>query len=106
LSDVLAHLTEFVGNQEKAQDPLALLYPALLAVVSLLMSPVDGLRGAGYREGVHVSRGAERLPDLGPTALSALCRAYVYVVIVLLSTWLEPLGWRCRTTVAGSFAKF
>ena len=110
LSDVLAHLTEFVGNQEKARRKiqLALLYPALLAVVSLLMIALLMVYVVPDIVKVFVSRGAE-LPFLTRAliALSGFVQSFgVYVVIgaVLLG-----VGWNRWLAVPDNsrrFAKF
>jgi general secretion pathway protein F len=110
LSDVLAHLTEFVGNQEKARRKiqLALLYPALLAVVSLLMIALLMVYVVPDIVKVFVSRGAE-LPFLTRAliALSGFVQSFgVYVVIGAV---LIGIGWNRWLAVPDNsrrFAKF
>lgn len=87
LSDVLAHLTEFVGNREKANRKvqLALLYPALLAGVSGLMITLLMIYVVPDIVKVFVSRGAE-LPFLTRAliALSAFIQSFGLYVLILI----------------------
>jgi hypothetical protein len=69
LATVLAHLTEFVGNQEKARRKvqLALLYPAVAGrSVAADDHPDDGLCGARHRSRVRFARCRTALPDARP----------------------------------------
>ncbi|WNO54793.1 type II secretion system F family protein [Stakelama saccharophila] len=97
LSDVLNHLANFVetrqGNSQKLQ--LALLYPALLAVVSLGMIVLLMVYVVPDIVKVFVSRGAD-LPFLTRAliALSAFIRDYgLYAALALLAAFLVFGRW-------------
>ncbi len=110
LADVLAHLTEFVGNQEKARRKiqLALLYPALLAVVSLLMIALLMVYVVPDIVKVFVSRGAE-LPFLTRAliALSAFVQTFgVYVLIALAVIGVAWNRWLAIPANSRRFAQF
>jgi general secretion pathway protein F len=110
LSTVLAHLTEFVGNQEKARRKvqLALLYPALLALVSLLMITMMMIYVVPDIVKVFVSRGAE-LPFLTRAliALSAFVQAFgVYVVLALAIAGIAWNRWLVIPENSRRFAGF
>lgn len=110
LATVLAHLTEFVGNQEKARRKvqLALLYPALLAVVSLLMITLMMVYVVPDIVKVFVSRGAE-LPFLTRAliALSAFVQAFgIYVLIAIAVAAIAWNRWLAVPTNSRRFAEF
>ncbi|MBX9707917.1 MAG: type II secretion system F family protein, partial [Caulobacteraceae bacterium] len=110
LSTVLAHLTEFVGNQEKARRKvqLALLYPALLAGVSLLMITLMMVYVVPDIVRVFVSRGDE-LPFLTRAliALSAFVHGFgVYVLIALAVTGVAWNRWLAVPANSRRFAEF
>jgi len=110
LADVLAHLTEFVGSQEKARRKvqLALLYPALLAVVSLLMISLLMVYVVPDIVKVFVSRGAE-LPFLTRAliALSAFVQTFgVYVLIALVVIGVAWNRWLAIPANSRRFAQF
>lgn len=110
LSTVLAHLTEFVGNQEKARRKvqLALLYPALLAGVSLLMITLMMVYVVPDIVRVFVSRGAE-LPFLTRAliALSAFVQGFgIHVLIALVVAGLAWNRWLTVPENSRRFAEF
>ena len=110
LATVLAHLTEFVGNQEKARRKvqLALLYPALLAVVSLLMITLMMVYVVPDIVKVFVSRGAE-LPFLTRAliALSAFVQTFgIYVLIALVVAGIAWNRWLAVPANSRRFAEF
>ena len=110
LSTVLAHLTDFVGNQEKARRKvqLALLYPALLAGVSLLMITLMMIYVVPDIVKVFVSRGAE-LPFLTRAliALSAFVQTFgVYVLIALIVAGVAWNRWLAVPENSRRFAEF
>lgn len=110
LATVLAHLTEFVGNQEKARRKvqLALLYPALLAGVSLLMITLMMVYVVPDIVRVFVSRGAE-LPFLTRAliALSGFVQSFgVYVLIALGLAGLAWIRWLAIPANSRRFAEF
>ena len=110
LSQVLAHLTEFVGNQEKARRKvqLALLYPALLAGVSALMIALMMVYVVPDIVKVFVSRGAE-LPFLTRAliALSAFVQSFgVWVLIALALAAFAANRWLAIPANALRFARF
>ncbi len=110
LSQVLAHLTEFVGNQEKARRKiqLALLYPALLAVVSGLMIVLLMVYVVPDIVRVFVSRGAE-LPFLTRAliALSAFFQTFgLYLLIIGGLIGLAFNRWLSQPPNALRFARF
>jgi general secretion pathway protein F len=110
LATVLAHLTEFVGNQEKARRKvqLALLYPALLAGVSLLMITLMMVYVVPDIVRVFVSRGAE-LPFLTRAliGLSAFVQSFgVYVAIALVVTGVAWNRWLTVPANSRRFAEF
>ena len=110
LATVLAHLTEFVGNQEKARRKvqLALLYPALLAGVSLLMITLMMVYVVPDIVRVFVSRGAE-LPFLTRAliALSAFVQTFgVYVLIALVVAGVAWNRWLAVPANSRRFAEF
>ena len=110
LSTVLAHLTEFVGTQEKARRKvqLALLYPALLAGVSLLMITLMMVYVVPDIVRVFVSRGAE-LPFLTRAliALSAFVQGFgLYVLIALAVAGIAWNRWLAVPANSRRFAEF
>ena len=110
LTTVLSHLTDFVGNQEKARRKvqLALLYPALLAGVSLLMITLMMIYVVPDIVKVFVSRGAE-LPFLTRAliALSAFVQTFgVYVLIALVIAGVAWNRWLAVPANARRFAEF
>jgi len=110
LSTVLAHLTEFVGNQEKARRKvqLALLYPALLAGVSLLMITLMMIYVVPDIVKVFVSRGAA-LPFLTRAliALSAFVQSFgIYVLIALAVAGIAWNRWLAVPANGRRFAEF
>jgi general secretion pathway protein F len=110
LATVLAHLTEFVGNQEKARRKvqLALLYPALLAGVSLLMITLMMVYVVPDIVRVFVSRGAE-LPFLTRAliALSSFVQGFgVYVLIALALAGVAWNRWLAAPANSRRFAEF
>jgi len=110
LTTVLSHLTDFVGNQEKARRKvqLALLYPALLAGVSLLMITLMMIYVVPDIVKVFVSRGAE-LPFLTRAliALSAFVQTFgVYVLIAIVVAGFAWNRWLAVPANARRFAEF
>ena len=87
LAEVLAHLTEFVANREKTarKIQLALLYPALLAVVSGLMITLLMIYVVPDIVKVFVNRGAE-LPLLtrGLIAVSSGLQRFGLPLLIVL----------------------
>lgn len=109
LAEVLAHLTEFVANREKTarKIQLALLYPALLAVVSGLMITLLMIYVVPDIVKVFVNRGAE-LPLLtrGLIAVSSgLQRFGLPLLIVLGVGGLVLNRWLAVPHVALRFAR-
>ena len=109
LAEVLAHLTEFVANREKTarKIQLALLYPALLAVVSGLMITLLMIYVVPDIVKVFVNRGAE-LPLLtrGLIAVSSgLQRFGLPLLIVLGVAGLVLNRWLAVPHVALRFAR-
>lgn len=107
LADVLAHLTDFVANQETARRKvqLALLYPALLATVSLLMIVMLMVYVVPDIVKVFVSRGAA-LPFLTRAliAISGFVQSFgVYVVIGIA---LAALAWNRWLAVPANSLRF
>jgi len=110
LSQVLAHLTEFVGNQEKARRKvqLALLYPALLAGVSAMMIALMMVYVVPDIVKVFVSRGAE-LPFLTRAliALSAFVQTFgIWVLVALALAAVAANRWLAIPDNALRFARF
>lgn len=107
LPEVLNHLAEFVEhrhrNQQKVQ--LALLYPALLAVVSVGMMVLLLVYVVPDIVKVFVSRGAE-LPFLTRAliALSAGFQSYGLVLAGVIA--LAVIGWRAWVKVPGNRLRF
>jgi len=94
LSEVLAHLTDFVAARERAgrKIQLALLYPALLAVVSMLMITLLLVYVVPDIVKVFVSRGAA-LPLLTRAliGLSGFVQQFGLPIVVILA--LAALVW-------------
>lgn len=88
LDDVLAHLTDFVERRERSRRKvqLALIYPALLAVVSLLIIGLMLTYVVPDITKVFVSRGAE-LPLLtrGLIGLSDLVQGFGWLIAILMA---------------------
>jgi general secretion pathway protein F len=88
LDDVLAHLTDFVERRERSRRKvqLALIYPALLAVVSLLIISLMLTYVVPDITKVFVSRGAE-LPLLtrGLIGLSDLVQGFGWLIAILMA---------------------
>lgn len=86
LDDVLAHLTDFVERRERSRRKvqLALIYPALLAVVSMLIVGLMLVYVVPDITRVFVSRGAE-LPLLtrGLIGLSDIVQKFGWIMAVL-----------------------
>ena len=107
LPEVLNHLAEFVEhrhrNQQKVQ--LALLYPALLAVVSIGMMVLLLVYVVPDIVKVFVSRGAE-LPLLTRAliALSAGFQSYGLVMAAAIAA--AVFGWRAWVSRAGNRLRF
>ena len=89
LDDVLAHLTDFVEGRERSRRKvqLALIYPALLAVVSTLIIGLMLTYVVPDITKVFVSRGAE-LPLLtrGLIGLSDLVQRFGWVMAILTAS--------------------
>jgi general secretion pathway protein F len=85
---VLAHLTDFVERRERSQRKvqLALIYPALLAVVSMLIVGLMLVYVVPDITRVFVSRGAE-LPLLtrGLIGLSDMLQKLGWIMVILLA---------------------
>lgn len=107
LSDVLAHLTEFVGNQEKARRKiqLALLYPALLAGVSLLMIALLMVYVVPDIVRVFVSRGAE-LPFLTRALIALSGFVQTFGVWVVMAGVLAGVTWNRWLAIPANSRKF
>jgi general secretion pathway protein F len=90
LADVLAHLTEFVENQQRSRQKvqLALLYPALLATVSSGMITLLLIYVVPDIVKVFVSRGAQ---------LPLLTRG-----LIALSDGVQHFGWLAALIVIGA----
>jgi hypothetical protein len=88
LDAVLAHLTDFVERRERSQRKvqLALIYPALLAVVSMLIVGLMLVYVVPDITRVFVSRGAE-LPLLtrGLIGLSDMLQKLGWIMVILLA---------------------
>jgi len=88
LDDVLAHLTDFVERRERSRRKvqLALIYPALLAVVSMLIIGLMLTYVVPDITKVFVSRGAE-LPLLtrGLIGLSDLVQGFGWLIAILMA---------------------
>lgn len=88
LDAVLAHLTDFVERRERSQRKvqLALIYPALLAVVSMLIVVLMLVYVVPDITRVFVSRGAE-LPLLtrGLIGLSDMLQKLGWILVILLA---------------------
>ena len=86
LDDVLAHLTDFVERRERSRRKvqLALVYPALLAVVSMLIIGLMLVYVVPDITKVFVSRGAE-LPLLtrGLIGLSDIVQRFGWIMAIL-----------------------
>lgn len=86
LDDVLAHLTDFVERRERSRRKvqLALVYPALLAVVSMLIIGLMLVYVVPDITRVFVSRGAE-LPLLtrGLIGLSDIVQRFGWIMAIL-----------------------
>ena len=86
LDDVLAHLTDFVERRERSRRKvqLALVYPALLAVVSMLIIGLMLVYVVPDITKVFVSRGAE-LPLLtrGLIGLSDIVQKFGWIMAIL-----------------------
>lgn len=109
LTQVLAHLTEFVGNRERAQRKvqLALLYPALLAGVSGLMITLLMIYVVPDIVKVFVSRGAE-LPFLTRAliAISGFLQSFgLYALIALIVLGVGINRWLAVPANALTWAK-
>ena len=87
LDDVLAHLTDFVERRDRSRRKvqLALVYPALLAVVSMLIIGLMLVYVVPDITRVFVSRGAE-LPLLtrGLIGLSDMVQRLGWIMVILL----------------------
>lgn len=107
LSDVLAHLTEFVGNQEKARRKvqLALLYPALLAGVSLLMISLMMVYVVPDIVKVFVSRGAE-LPFLTRALIGLSAFVQTFGVYVLIGAVVAGVAWNRWLAIPSNSRRF
>ncbi|MES2861620.1 MAG: type II secretion system F family protein [Pseudomonadota bacterium] len=107
LSDVLAHLTEFVGNQDKARRKiqLALLYPALLAGVSLLMITLLMIYVVPDIVKVFVSRGAA-LPFLTRALIALSAFVQTFGVYVLIAGVLIGVAWNRWLAVPANSRRF
>ena len=110
LSEVLAHLTEFVAARERAgrKIQLALLYPALLAGVSLMMITLLLVYVVPDIVKVFVSRGAA-LPLLTRAliGLSGFVQAWgLYVVAALALAAVAWARWVADPANARRFARF
>lgn len=90
LDDVLAHLTDFVERRERSRRKvqLALIYPALLAVVSMLIIGLMLVYVVPDITRVFISRGAE---------LPLLTRA-----LIGLSDLIQSFGWVFAIMIAGA----
>jgi general secretion pathway protein F len=88
LDDVLAHLTDFVERRERSRRKvqLALIYPALLAVVSMLIIGLMLVYVVPDITRVFVSRGAE-LPLLTRAliGLSDMVQKFGWIMMILLA---------------------
>lgn len=110
LSEVLAHLTDFVAAREKAgrKIQLALLYPALLAGVSMLMITLLLVYVVPDIVKVFVSRGAA-LPLLTRAliGLSGFVQSFgLPLVVVLAAAGLIWNRWLAVPANARKFARF
>lgn len=110
LSEVLAHLTDFVAARERAgrKIQLALLYPALLAVVSMLMITLLLVYVVPDIVKVFVSRGAA-LPLLTRAliGLSGFVQRFgLPIVIVMGLAGLIWNRWLAKPVNARKFARF
>lgn len=108
LDDVLSHLTDFVERRERARQKvqLALLYPALLAVVSMLIVGMMMVYVVPDITKVFVSRGAE-LPLLtrGLIGLSDFIQAFGWlVVLAAIAGGIAARQWLSRPANALRFA--
>lgn len=110
LSEVLAHLTDFVAARERAgrKIQLALLYPALLAGVSMLMITLLLVYVVPDIVKVFVSRGAA-LPLLTRAliGLSGFVQSFgLPIVVVLAAAALIWNRWLATPVNARKFARF
>ena len=110
LSEVLAHLTDFVAARERAgrKIQLALLYPALLAGVSMLMITLLLVYVVPDIVKVFVSRGAA-LPLLTRAliGLSGFVQQFgLPIVIILAAAALVWNRWLANPINARKFARF
>ena len=110
LSEVLAHLTDFVASRERAgrKIQLALLYPALLAVVSMLMITLLLVYVVPDIVKVFVSRGAA-LPLLTRAliGLSGFVQQFgLPIVVILAIAALLWNRWLAKPANARKFARF
>lgn len=110
LSEVLAHLTEFVAARERAgrKIQLALLYPALLAGVSMLMITLLLVYVVPDIVKVFVSRGAA-LPLLTRVliGLSGFVQTFgLAIVVVIAAAGLIWNRWLASPANALRFARF
>ncbi|HZV84562.1 MAG TPA: type II secretion system F family protein [Brevundimonas sp.] len=110
LSEVLAHLTDFVAARERAgrKIQLALLYPALLAGVSMLMITLLLVYVVPDIVTVFVSRGAA-LPLLTRAliGLSGFVQRFgLPIVVILAAAGLIWNRWLANPVNARKFARF
>ncbi len=107
LTTVLSHLTDFVGNQEKARRKvqLALLYPALLAGVSLLMITLMMIYVVPDIVKVFVSRGAE-LPFLTRALIALSAFVQTFGVYVLIALTVAGVAWNRWLVVPANARRF
>lgn len=107
LSEVLAHLTDFVASREKASRKvqLALLYPALLATVSTLMIVLLLVYVVPDIVKVFVSRGAA-LPLLTRVLIALSEGAQRFGLPLAVGLALAALGWSRWVAVPENALKF
>ena len=110
LSEVLAHLTDFVASRERAgrKIQLALLYPALLAVVSMLMITLLLVYVVPDIVKVFVSRGAA-LPMLTRAliGLSGFVQQFgLPIVVIIAVAALLWNRWLANPVNVRKFARF
>ncbi|WP_298127655.1 type II secretion system F family protein [Brevundimonas sp.] len=107
LSEVLAHLTDFVASRERAERKvqLALLYPALLAAVSTLMIVLLLVYVVPDIVKVFVSRGAS-LPLLTRILIGLSEGAQRFGVPLLILLAVGALAWNRWLAVPANALKF